>query len=120
MESRHKPLPLGMGSLTGLRASYPTSQLTAILYASNQVVTGLMLLMIWLYAARGHRLIDESMDRSHIISIALRALLVPMIFILSFGIILFHNDYAIYIWLLVIVLEVADTNLRSLVQVPHG
>jgi uncharacterized membrane protein len=37
----------------GLRASYPTSQLTAILYASNQVVTGLMLLMIWLYAATG-------------------------------------------------------------------
>ncbi|HEX6553615.1 MAG TPA: hypothetical protein VF026_12690 [Ktedonobacteraceae bacterium] len=42
------------------------------------------------------------------ISIALRALLTPMIFILSIAIILFRNDLAIFIWLLVIVLEVAD------------
>ncbi len=103
----------------GLRASYPTSQLTAILYASNQVVTGLMLLMIWWYAARGHRLIDESMDRSLIISIALRALLVPMIFILSIGVILFRNDYAIYIWLVVIVLEVADLVYRRVRRGSH-
>jgi len=108
-----------MGSLTGLHASYPTSQLTTILYASNQVVTGLMLLMIWLYAARGHRLIDESMDRSHIISIALRALLVPMIFILPFGVILFRNEYAIYIWLVVIVLEVADLVYRRVRRGSH-
>ena len=103
----------------GLRATYPTSQLTTILYASNQVVTGLMLLVIWLYAARGHRLIDTSMDRSHIIFIALRALLVPMIFILSIGIILFRNDYAIYIWLVVIVLEVADLVYRRVRRGSH-
>ena len=91
-----------------LHATYPKSQLTTILYASNQAVTGLMLLVIWLYAARGHRLIDKSIDGSQIISIALRVLLPPMIFILSIAIILFRNDLAIYFWLLVIVLEVFD------------
>ena len=91
-----------------LRATYPTSQLTSILYFLDQVATGLMLLLIWWYAAGGHRLIDTSMDRFEIMFFALRSLLVPMIFLLSIAIILFHNDYAFYFWLLVIVLEVAD------------
>ena len=91
-----------------LHATYPKSQLTSILYASEQAATGLMLLVIWWYAAKGHRLIDKTMDRFEIMSFALRALLVPMIFILSIAIILFRNDFAFYFWLLVIVLEVAD------------
>jgi uncharacterized membrane protein len=91
-----------------LRATYPKSQLTSILYVSEQAATGLMLLVIWWYAAKGHRLIDKTMDRFEIITFALRALLVPMIFILSIAIILFRNDLAFYFWLLVIVLEVAD------------
>ncbi len=91
-----------------LRVTYPTSQTTAILYVLEQVATGLMLLVIWWYAAQGHRLIDRSMGRYEIMFFALRALLVPMIFILSIAIILFRNDLAFYFWLLVIVLEVAD------------
>jgi hypothetical protein len=91
-----------------LRATYPKSQLTLILYVLEQTATGLMLLVIWWYAAKGHRLIDKTIDRFEIISFALRALLIPMIFILSIAIILFRNDLAFYFWLLVIVLEVAD------------
>jgi len=91
-----------------LRATYPSSQTTGILYASDQAVTGLMILVIWVYAATRHRLIVLSMSRPQIISLALRALLTPVIFILSIAVIVFHNDYAIYIWLLVIILEVVD------------
>lgn len=91
-----------------IRSTYPNSQLTGILYASNQVLTGLMILVIWVYAASRHRLIDVTMDRSHIISLALRALLAPLIFILSIAVILFRNEYVIYFWLLAIILLVAD------------
>ncbi|HEY6406095.1 MAG TPA: TMEM175 family protein, partial [Ktedonobacteraceae bacterium] len=58
----------------GLQASYRTSQTTSILYACEQVATGLMLLVIWWYAARGHRLIDRTMDKFDIMTFALRAL----------------------------------------------
>src|SRR5437870_13585430 len=91
-----------------LHASYPSSQTATVLYASEQAATGLMLLVIWWYAAKGHRLIDKTMDRFEIMTFALRALLIPMIFILSIAIILFRNDLAFYFWLLVIVLEIAD------------
>jgi hypothetical protein len=102
-----------------LHASYPKSQLTTTLYASEQAATGLMLLVIWWYAAKGHRLIDKTMDRFEIISFALRALLVPMIFLLSIAIILFRNDLAFYFWLLVIVLEVADLVYRRVRRKSH-
>lgn len=94
--------------LNSLHVSFPKSQLALILYAANQALTGLMLLATWLYAARGHRLIDKSIGRSQITFVALRTLLTPMIFILSIAIIFFRNDYAFYIWLLVIVVEAAD------------
>jgi uncharacterized membrane protein len=91
-----------------LHATYPTSRTATILYATEQAATGLMLLVIWGYAAMGHRLIDETMNRFEIMFFALRALLVPIVFILSIAIILFRNNFVIYFWLLVIVLEVAD------------
>jgi len=102
-----------------LRATYPTSQFTSILYVMEQTATGLMLLVIWWYAAKGHRLIDTSMERYDIISFALRALLVPMIFILSIAIILFRNDIAFYFWLLIILLEVADLVYRRVQRRLH-
>ena len=91
-----------------LRATYPSSQTASILYASIQAVTGLMILVIWVYVASGHRLIDKTMGRPQIIFLALSALLAPMIFILSLAVIIFSNDYDIYFWVLVIILEVAD------------
>jgi len=102
-----------------LHASYPTSQTATLLYASEQAATGLMLLVIWWYAAKGHRLIDQTMDRFEIMTFALRSLLVPLIFILSIAIILFRNGYAIYFWLLVIVLEVADLLYRRVRRRSH-
>ncbi|MGZ3625609.1 MAG: hypothetical protein ACXVB7_21220, partial [Ktedonobacteraceae bacterium] len=79
-----------------------------LLYALEQAATGLMLLVIWWYAAKGHRLIDKTMDRFEMTFFAFRALLIPMVFILSIAIILFRNDLAFYFWLLVIGVEVVD------------
>jgi len=97
-----------------LHASYPSSQTATLLYVSEQAATGLMLLVIWWYAAKGHRLIDKTMERFEIMFFAFRALLVPIIFILSIAIILFRNDLVFYFWLLVIVLEVADLVYRRI------
>ncbi len=102
-----------------LHASYPTSQTATLLYALEQGATGLMLLVIWWYAAKGHRLIDKSMDRFEIMFFAFRALLIPMVFILSIAIILFRNDLAFYFWLLVIGVEVIDLVYRRVQRRSH-
>ena len=69
--------------------------------------------------ATGHRLIDTSMSRYEIRFFALRALLVPIIFMLSIAIILFRNDLAVYFWLLVIVAEGADLVYRRIRRRTH-
>lgn len=90
-----------------LRANYPGSQITAEYYTSTQAATGLMLFFIWLYAARGRRLIDKTMRTSQITSLTLYVLWTPMLFILSLGAVLFRNNYTIYTWLLVLILNMA-------------
>lgn len=89
-----------------LRANYPGSQIAAEYYTSSQAITGLMLLFVWLYAERGHRLIDKAMSASQITSLSLHILWVPIIFILSLGVILLRNSYTIYSWLLVIAVNI--------------
>jgi hypothetical protein len=78
-----------------------------------------MLLVIWWYAAKEHRLIDMSMERFEIMFFAFRAPLVPMVFILFIAIIVFRNDLAVYFWLLVIELEVADLVYRRMRRRSH-
>jgi hypothetical protein len=78
--------------MNSLYASYPKSQLTTRIYASGQAFTRLILLVMWVHAARGHRHIDTSMERSHLISIGLHAFLTQMIFLLSIAIMVVRND----------------------------
>jgi hypothetical protein len=78
--------------MNSLYAIYLKSQLTTLIYASGQAFTSLILLMMWLHAARGHRHIATSMERSHLISISLQAFLTQMIFLLSIAIMVLRND----------------------------
>src|SRR4029079_8794864 len=61
-----------------LHATYPSSPLTKFLYAVNQALCGLMLVVIWVYAAQKHRLIDGTMNRAQSVAIAWRALVPPL------------------------------------------
>jgi uncharacterized membrane protein len=90
-----------------LHSAYPDSQLTSFLYAGNQALCGLMILVIWVYAALGHRLISPAMDRAGIIGIAWRAFVAPVLFLLSMAVLIFRNDYALPLWLVVIGVELA-------------
>jgi uncharacterized membrane protein len=102
-----------------LHSAYPSSQLTTSLYAANQALCGLMLLVIWIYAARGHRLISLAMDRARILSVAWRALLAPLLFLLSIAVLLFQNDYAVPLWLVVIGVELALLISSRLRRIPN-
>ena len=90
-----------------LHATYPSSPLTESLYAANQALCGLMLVVIWVYAAQRHRLIDGTMNRAQSISIAWRALVPPLFFLLSIAVVFFRSGYAVPLWLVVIGVEVA-------------
>lgn len=95
--------------MNALHAAYPNSPLTSALYAANQALCGFMLVVIWIYAAQRRRLIDRTMDRDQSVSIAWRALVPPLLFVLSIAVVFFRNDYAAPFWLLVLAVEVVRT-----------
>jgi uncharacterized membrane protein len=102
-----------------LHSTYPHSQLTSFLYSGNQVLSGLMILVIWIYAAQGHRLVSPAMDQADVIRIAWRAFVAPLLFLLSMAVLIFRNDYALPIWLVVIGVELALIIYGRLRQVPN-
>jgi uncharacterized membrane protein len=90
-----------------LHSTYPHSQLTSFLYAGNQALCGVMILVIWIYAAQGHRLISPAMDQADAVTIAWSAFVAPLLFLLSMAVVIFRNDYAVPLWLVVIGAELA-------------
>jgi uncharacterized membrane protein len=87
---------------------FPTSlisehgnQTATIFYAATMTVSGLVAIIIWLYASRGHRLIDPDLDRRTIQRETLRLLVVPAIFVLSIGLAFINDDLAKFAWVLV-------------------
>jgi len=88
---------------------YPTAvlrqsgdqQIAVIFYAISIAFTGLLLAFLWIYASRGHRLIDENMN-SHLISyFTWRSLSPAVIFVLSIPISFISPYLSMVFWLLI-------------------
>jgi uncharacterized membrane protein len=86
---------------TAMIGSYPGQQITVSLYAASVAGLGLVRWAMWIYAARHHRLVDADLDPKFISRLMRRALIVPVVFILSIGIAAFNPALAMYSWWLI-------------------
>jgi uncharacterized membrane protein len=91
---------------TDLLGRYGDSAPAVVLYAATTAVLGAASAAIWLWAAKGHRLIDPSMPHDVVVHYAARVVSVPLVFALSIPIALVSTSAAQYFWLLVIVLRI--------------
>jgi uncharacterized membrane protein len=85
---------------------FPTSVLgtyrntTAVtFYAGTLVVTGLSVLVLWLYATRKRRLVSSNLSARQIQHLTLRLAGAPLVFLVSIGIAQWSPDLAEYSWL---------------------
>jgi uncharacterized membrane protein len=85
--------------LTNLIIQYGSFELATILFAAMQVVTGTILIIIWMYASGNHRLIDPRLDARLIKFNYHRELLVIAIFLISIPIAFFSTSLAQISWL---------------------
>ena len=85
--------------LTNLIIQYGDFELATILFAAMQVVTGAMLLIIWMYASRNHRLIDPQLGARVIKFNYHRELIVIAIFLISIPIAFFSTTLAQISWI---------------------
>jgi len=85
--------------LTNLIMEYGNFELATILFAAMQVVTGTMLIIIWMYASRNHRLIDPHLDARMIKYNYQRELIVIAIFLISIPIAFISTSLAQISWI---------------------
>ena len=85
--------------LTNLIIQYGNFQLATVLFAAMQVVTGAMLILIWMYASRNHRLIDLHLNARVIKFNYHRELIVIAVFLISIPVAFVSTSLAQISWI---------------------
>jgi uncharacterized membrane protein len=73
-----------------------------IFYALSIAVAGLLSALVWWYAARNYRLVDNKVKRKELWKELLRPLGVSGVFIASVGLAFINSDLAKYAWILIL------------------
>ena len=71
---------------TALIAGYGDQAFAIVFYDAVQILTGLVKLVLWLYAVRGHRLVDTDLAPAAIRYNTYRSAISPIVFLLSMGV----------------------------------
>ena len=88
---------------SALLGEYGEQQLVVAIYAASVAITRLMLSAVWWYAYDKPYLVRLDMDQGTARAFHLRALYIPLIFLLSIAISFFSVRAAIYSWVLLVV-----------------
>jgi uncharacterized membrane protein len=94
--------------LSDLRAEYLHSPTIGVLYAIGQTLLGLSLIGIWWYAAYGDHFLEPG-STGAFKRLLLHAVLPLLIFVSSIGLLAFNADYAVYLWIVMVIVEIALT-----------
>jgi uncharacterized membrane protein len=85
--------------LTNLIIKYGHFTLTTVLYAAMQAITGTILLFMWVYASKDHRLIDPDLNARKIQLLFNRTFWIICIFLVSIPVALFSTTIAQISWI---------------------
>jgi uncharacterized membrane protein len=80
---------------------YGDHQAAVIFYVGSLTVAGVFILLLWWYATSDHRLVDKHLEPALIRHHMQRALIAPLIFVLSIGLSFLHPYLAEVSWLLI-------------------
>jgi uncharacterized membrane protein len=70
---------------TGIQAVYREDELAMVFYGVANMLCGLSLLSLWLYAATGYRLVDEKISPLVVRSMTRRLMIAPGLSLLAIG-----------------------------------
>jgi uncharacterized membrane protein len=82
---------------------YGDQQAALLFYIGSLTFAGLLILVLWWYATANHRLVDKQLDKALIRHHMQRALIGPLIFVLSIGLSFLHPYLAEISWLFIVV-----------------
>jgi uncharacterized membrane protein len=86
---------------TSIVGDYPSEPLAKGFFDMNLFILGLLFYVNWRYASGQHRLIDPNMPREKIEQVARKALVIPIVSLLSFALAFLITDYSSVPYLLI-------------------
>jgi TMEM175 potassium channel family protein len=84
---------------TSVMGRYGNQSVAVTLYAATLAVTGVILLLLWLYATSGRRLVSADIDPRLVAHQMWRAATVPIVFLVSIAIAQVNPSAAEYSWI---------------------
>jgi uncharacterized membrane protein len=91
------PFPIAVLSL------YGNTAVAVIFYTSTVALAGFVMLLLWVYAGLGHRLISHDVSSRLVMHHALRAAISPLVFLLSMPVARWNPTAAELSWFLILV-----------------
>ncbi|MGC2682991.1 MAG: TMEM175 family protein, partial [Candidatus Nitrosopolaris sp.] len=91
-----------VGYFTGLLTTYDTHRIVVISFSGIMAATGFVLCLMWWYAARNRRLVDQDIQDHLIRYILMRTFGTPIIFLTSIAISFINVQAAQYFWVLIL------------------
>jgi uncharacterized membrane protein len=88
---------------SALLGEYGDQQLVVVIYAASLGITRLLLSAVWWYAYDKPYLVRLDIDQGTIRAFHLRALYIPLVFLLSIAISFYSISAAIYSWVLLVI-----------------
>ena len=88
---------------SALLGEYGDQQLVVVIYAASLGITRLLLSAVWWYAYNKPYLVRLDIDQGTIRAFHLRALYIPLVFLLSIAISFYSISAAIYSWVLLVI-----------------
>jgi uncharacterized membrane protein len=91
-----------VGYFTGLVTTYDTHRIVVISFSGIMAASGFVLCLIWGYATRNRRLVDQDIQDQLIRYFLNRTFVPPLIFLTSIGISFINVQAAQYFWILIL------------------
>ncbi len=79
------PFPAGLLGQFSFIGQSSLAQVAEIIYASNLILTNLMLSLLWWYATSNHRLVDQDIDPHFVRTVNRRNMTAPVVYLVSIG-----------------------------------
>ncbi|MDQ5860458.1 MAG: TMEM175 family protein [Thermoproteota archaeon] len=92
---------------TSLVINYGSYQISYVIYCVVVIMTSFLLALIWWYATKDYRLVDEDIHPLFVRGLMVNLLLVPFVFGISILISFFDLNIAQYFWLIIVPLNIA-------------
>jgi TMEM175 potassium channel family protein len=84
---------------TGLLSTYGTYRIVVITFASILATTGFISVLMWWYATKNRKLVDEHLHPSLVRNLLIRGLVPPLTFLASIGVSFIDVQSALYFWI---------------------